>query len=514
MIEHGRARWVTVWQKVRAPSAIFVAAVFLRAWYVLCARSSPCFDHPMTEAANYLGWAAALRSGSGLQLPFDEGPLYPLLLAALGGGAERIVWLQVLLGGATAVVMGGVVGCVTQDRRAGAIGGALIAAYGPLILHASEVGPATVFITLLAVAMLVTLTATSPVVRRPRVWLAGTSLVWGLALACRSEAILALPFVGLFVLKRTGRRRAAGAALFVSLGYMTAMTAATWIDTGHAVPLTVGAGLNFWAGIHPDADGILPFPSARQVAEQDLIHRQAGDDVTKEDRLYVAASLHFIRQAPFAATARIFKKGLLALQPDELPNTISIEWQRAQSRLFAIWPIFPFDLGLLWALAVLAFPVVPGIRSSWLLLAGVGLVGLAAPMLAQSCGRFRLPMILPVVVLAASGARRLTLRSEGRDLRTQIPQWALAAAVYVLPRLDPFGLRAYFIPELEVNAAICERAAGHIAEAHARLERALAVRADDATAWLELAKTLDREGDPRAASEALSKARRLARDAQ
>jgi tetratricopeptide (TPR) repeat protein len=216
---------------------------------------------------------------------------------------------------------------------------------------------------------------------------------------------------------------------------------------------------------------------------------------------------------PVAAAGLLGKKALLAFSPVELPNTNDVEWQAAQSPLFRAWPWLPFDFTWLLALSIAAAPQLRSMREHAPLAAGVALVGLVTCALFLSSARFRLPIVLPLVVLAAVGARRLVERATWRPGPAALRSVAPALLVLVFLRVDVFGLRRYSIPELETNAGMCARSDGHLDEARARLGRALEARPDDATAWMELVRADEDAGDVAAAAAAFRAGRTaIARD--
>jgi hypothetical protein len=448
-----------VWASLgpRSAAALFAAALVLRLWYVFSIWGTRCFLHPMTEGRRYLAWAAALRDGAGLDLPFDEAPGYALALAALGGGAERVAVLQAVLGSATVVGLAFIAAYVSRDRVIGWLTGALAAAYGPFLLAAGEVVPSTLFLGALVFATLATLAAACPHPRRPRLWWGIASVAWALTLVVRSEAVVALPFVALYARRARGRR-ALAAVLLAPLLTMGAMAAVTGVKTGHAVPLTIGGGLNLWLGNHAESDGINPFPSPSQDAELEAMRASVGSDVGEEDWRLGLAAVGSMRQRPLAAAALLAKKTLLVLSPVELPNTNDVAWQARQSSLFLAWPVFPFDFALVLALALFSRPRLSSLRAFGPLGAGVATIGLVTCALFLSNGRFRLPVVLPLLVLAACGARRLLDRESWRRPGQALRLGASLLGVLVLLHLDLFGLRRYVIPELEANAALCDRA--------------------------------------------------------
>jgi hypothetical protein len=507
-----------------------VVALGLRILFVAGLQRTPCFWHPMNEAQRYMEWARLIRTTSLLPMspPFDEGPGYPYLLALvsalLGDSPMVVAGLQVVLGAATALLVAIVSARASGERKVGVVAGLLAAGYGPFIVHTAEVVPLTLFLFVLTLSVLATVpragkagasdpSPTAP----PRFWLA--SLAWTAAVLIRSEAIVAMPLVVLQAIRMGGRwaglRVAAGVLVYIGVS-----TAANWRATEQVVPLTLGAGLNLWVGNGSGADGVSPFVEGQREAQWRAITAGTEGRPIEQDRRLRSAAVLFSREHPRSAIRLLLEKVVLTVSHPELPNSVDLAWEAEQSGLFAL-PLFPVGFGALALLAALGAAGAGDERRHWPLLAGVAAIAVVTCVVFFVNSRFRMPLALALMPLAARGLlRALDPRSlaAGKGWRWS----ALAAAVVVVVSLiDPMNAGRYHIPELDVNVAMCERAAGRPARAVARLRSALAATPTDGLAWLQLALAQEQSGDRAAAAATFAAGRRhiaatpsLARSAQ
>jgi hypothetical protein len=266
---------------------------------------------------------------------------------------------------------------------------------------------------------------------------------------------------------------APGALLVLSL-------AANTIASGHAVPLTTGAGVNLWLGNNPEADGVNPFVHGPLVAVVHEVEASTADPVER-DRAFRA---HAQLSAPL-----LLKKLVWTFSSRELPNAADIHWQTEQSWVYHR-PWFPLTFALVFPLA-LAGAINLGRRwRDHIVLLGPVAAALAACIAVFTCARFRLVMMPSLIVLAACALEPLA-RSVRRP--RQDPQrsarLALGLALGMILSWPSYYDVAHFrIAQIDINTGELEAAAGDLESAELHLLSGVQHDPTDVAAQLALEK--------------------------
>jgi tetratricopeptide (TPR) repeat protein len=270
-----------------------------------------------------------------------------------------------------------------------------------------------------------------------------------------------------------------------------------------SVVLTTSGGLNLWLGNNAAADGVNPFAWGAVETTLEAVRQKAGS-AAAADGAFRALAIDFWTHDPGAALGLLAKKLAWTWNQRELPNTIDIDWQLAQSGLFAWRPVFPLGLGTILPLAAAGAVIA---RHRWrelALVAGLVVIGVGSSVLFFTNARFRLPMAPALLMLAGVAAARVSRVVSERRWRFQAAAPALVAACAgaLVAWNGAWGVRTYRVPELTINAGILEREAGELARAIDHLREGLAARPDDAIARVHLALALEQHGDVERALEA------------
>ena len=454
-----------------AAAVVFGAALIVRVLYVLSIRDAVFFDHLQTEPAHYDAWARAIVAGAApVHLPFDEAPAYPYFVALiyeLGGGVLAVCLVQAVLGAAACAAIAHVARAL-GGPRAGWVAGVLAAIYGPFIYFTGQLEPAALAVAAVAGALAVTPTSADA---SPRGWwLAGAA--WAVAIAIRSELVLAVPVVALHAW-RVASPRAALRVSIVPASLVALSLAANVIASGHPVVLTTGSGVNLWLGNNPDADGVDPFIHGALADVVREVEASSPDPVERDAAFRAHAEL----SAPLLA-----KKLVWTFSRRELPNAADISWQTAQSWVFQP-PVFPLGFAILLPLAV-AGAFAAGRRRDRIMLAGPVLAALAACVVMFTNARFRLVMMPSLIVFAGLAVEPL-LHGPRRARLLAAAGLVLGAAV-AWPGY--YGVAHYRIAEIDFNTGSLEHAAGHLERAALYLRSGLSHQPNDPAALRELAE--------------------------
>ena len=454
-----------------------------------------------------MAWARALAAGDGFeQGPFFRAPLYVWTLAGIlrvfGEGllAPRI--LQCLFGTATTVLTY-LVGRRAFDRRVGRLAAIGAATYWVLIYFDGELLIPTLAVPLDLLALYLTL----GLAQRPRPAGAfgafGAGLVWGTAAIARPNVLLLMPLLfGWLLFVRRPLRSGLVAALALTGGTLLPILPITaynaWVAGDFAL-ISTQAGVNLWIGNNPEADGITARVPGTASPDFWGTHREAAGLAEREvgrplspsevSGFYSRKAARFALGDPGRSVPLLFRKLSLFWRDEEVGNNQPV-------RFFAhhfswVARLSPLGFSLLAPLGLMGLAL--SLRRRLLPLWGFVLAYTAAVVAFFVCSRFRVPVLPPLLVLAAHALVWVFDRWRG-GRRGAVAAWAAALAVGVglelWTRPDPLAARAEGLRHLALGygrAELPERA-GPL------FRRALELR-DDPSTRADYAGHLEREGD-------------------
>jgi 4-amino-4-deoxy-L-arabinose transferase-like glycosyltransferase len=486
---------------------IGVLALLVRAVFVLDFVRRPLFDANLATGTDMLvlvGWARRIAEGDVLGRgsgPFWWAPLFPYSLGGLFAllGPDQLAQaalVQAFLGAAACALVY-LLGRRLLDERTGVVAGLLAAAYGPALFYVA-VFLSTTLEVLLAVATLLAVTAARER-PTPRRWLVA-GVIAGLACLARPNFLLgvaALVACLPLMIRQPDRRPdwsaavRAGAALALGAALCIApVTARNWVVGGK--PVLISA---------------------------------AGPETYRIANSYDSTAMNFVypKQPQMPPTSGAFwrhqaRKAVLFWWGFEAPQNVNYYVGRLTSPI--LWlPWLPFWVAV--PLAVLGLWATRG-RARALLHVYVFLGAYYASVVAFFViARWRLPLVIPLLVFAAAGLTELgrlaAARRWGRGALAAAAVGGLAFIVY--PGAGPFVFPAdhaqlgYILANRGAYAAAAEHLAraaaglpgqphlhrdlgralhriGRTTEAKAALERAVALTPDDAVAHQHLGRVL------------------------
>jgi hypothetical protein len=474
------------------PLAIVVLGLLLRLAYVSDFARHPLGRIPLVDEGAYWTRAQAIRDGDWLpERPFYQDPLYPYLLSGLirvvGPEVSTLRVALACLGALTplAVYWAGLHGL---GRAEGVVAGLLAAAYGPLIFTDGLLEKEGIAAFGAALALGLTAWAADPT---GRAWRAGASgLAWGAVALLRANALALAPLGALWwalagsATSTPGRRRVR--ALFYLLGFALAVAPATVVNALVSRPTeliltTWQGGANFYIGNGPEATGTYSAPEfveANPTREADDFaaeaKRRAGRPLSASgvSRFWLSEGLKRWRDAP-AASLRLlaYKVGLLA-HDFEIPDNQDFEVIRLVAAPRLSWGVLTY--GVLLPLAALGLG-----RSErtpfWGFLVLSTAAGLATTALFFVVGRYRVPWLPGLALLAAAGvvdlARRVARGQWGpaglRVLLLAVPAAALAWRPMLDPTPDRWGHAEIGIALADLSAASLDPAIDALDDARA-----------------------------------------------
>ena len=432
---------------------IALLALALRLLFVAGASHHPVENHLELDPAIHDATAWAIASGQDPEPgPYYHAPLYTRALALVysvaGHKPAAARAAQAVLGAWTVLLIGSIAARLWGPRT-GWIAALLAAVYPPLVFFNGQLVSATLEVALTALSLLLTLRAGD----RPRSPWVVVAAGFALSLSAITRPTV-LPFeliAAAWLAVRGVRRRSIALYLAAVLSLPVAVTARNAIVGKDAVFIASQGGINFYIGNHPGADGTTPsVPGAGSgiTATHDAPARLASAAVGRPLKPSEVSSYWFRRgiefwvKKPSAALRLYVRKLVLMWNRRELPNLLDQQFFLPMySWLYRIpvWPGFailaPIALAVAWrergraALLLLYLATTTVVTAAFFV-----------------CDRFRLPLALGVIPLAAAGIDSLVsaaaeARSRGASAPVHLGTVAMFLAAFALvwapfPRLQ------------------------------------------------------------------------------
>jgi hypothetical protein len=405
----------------------------------------PLGRYAWVDESNYRSWAESILHGGWWPLrPFYQDPLYPYWLACLMGvvGSDVVVLRLVSAGlGALTPMAVAWAGRVGLGRAEGLVAGWAAALYAPLIFADGSLekeGFAT-FWTALALGLMAHLSRSE----RP-VWAGTAGMAWGIVGLLRSNALMMAPLGAAWLMVRpaepatSGRHRGWRLALAYLAGFLLVVMPVAAINTAMSNPrellgTTWQLGPNFYIGNGPEADGTYvapPFVRAHPAYEPGdyaaEAMRRAGRALTpgQVSRFWLVEGLKQWARAPIASVNLLLRKLALLTHRSEIPDNQDMEFVQLVAAPALGCGIIHF--GIVFPLAAVGLARVPRTRFWWILSLSTG-VGLAATALFFVVGRYRVPWVSGLILLASAGVVDLVRLARLRDWRAIA--WRVGALV-------------------------------------------------------------------------------------
>ncbi len=423
---------------------VLITALIVRFTFLSQARQAPDFELLFSDQHSYDVWAQQIAAGDWLsraQGVFYQSPLYPYFLAInykLFG--HNLMWvraLQIILSGVACVLL------YDATRRlfgsiAGLIAGLLLALYPSAILFDTQVDKAALD-TLLLSLLIWLLVRLQP--RRTTAWLRiGATLgVWALN---RENAMLLIPVIGIWAwlaFRELSRRdRAIRIVIFViaAIGVLCISGFRNLFVGGEFHFTTAQLGPNLWIGNGAGADGAYrpvlathadPFferSDAALIAENAIGHKLSAGEVSS---YFVRTTIHEIATAPTSWIRLMARKVLLVFNRAEIADSSDLDYYVAWSGVLR-WLDAALNFPTLFALFALAIPLLWRDRRRLALIYAMFVTFALSTAAFYIFGRYRYPLVLMMIPVAAGGVVKLFCSLRERQWPTIIVA-ALCATV-------------------------------------------------------------------------------------
>lgn len=437
-------------QELLTVGGIWFAAIMLRFFNLLEIRDSdPFFRQPSVDPLFFHNWASTIATGDWLgEGVFLQGPLYPYLLSLLytltGPNLFASRFVNCVIGSLVCVLVWHIAR-ETFGRRTALVACAISALYSMFIFYEGSLLIANL---LLPLSLLVVGSAVramqAPSNSR---WLVLGVLI-GLAALARPNMLLYAPLalLMLFGLLRNGfpPSRKSVLAGFLIAGVALTVAPATlrnYVVTGDPVLITASAGMNFYNGNNPDANGTHNVPRifdrsmADHPLEQNAIYKAYAEqqlnkslDASEVSNFWMGRGIDYVREYPGDWLRLIGLKFLYFINAHEIWNNRSYEVTKQFSWVLRL-PLFGF--AVVGPLAMLGFVLT---ARHWRRLApfyALMAVYLATGLIFFVLSRYRVPAVPVLIVFAAAACIWLydTVRARRREFGFALAALLLFAGI-------------------------------------------------------------------------------------
>lgn len=487
------------------PAAVWAAVLLggaLRIAHAVAIGRSPLAERLILDHRAYDAWAQRIAAGDWLGRGiFWVDPLYSYVLAALyalfGRDLTLVRCFHAELGAVNIWLAGALTRRVTGSNALAAVGALVAALCLPLIHNEAQIEKATLTATLASGALVLLLRGTD----RAAV---GAGVLLGLGALARGNLLLAIPAAALALALAParegessdgavplGRLRLARPSLrrawrftVAALAVVGVLTMRNALVAGEFVLTTANAGQNLYIGqqrtnvlgTYDAPSFVRPDPQFEQEdfraeAERRTGQTRMGD--TAASRYWALEALREVAADPGLAAARTLEKVRLTFHQFEAPDNDDVE---LSARFSAVLRLPLFGVGMLAPFALLGALV--GWRRSREARVVAAAVALYAATLAVFfvVGRFRVPMVPPLIALAVAGAAWLVDRARAGDLRRSAPAAAGVALGLALCLVRSDSLETLRVRSLAVsfnNLGTQQLEAGDVDGAIRSYERAI-----------------------------------------
>ena len=402
----------------RRDALIVLAVTLLVRIAYFATADGPAFRNPLIDGDQYDFIAEKMANGEGLPPePFWQPPLFPLLLGALyrvfGHTFLAPRLLSATLTALTATMVADLVRRATQGRAAALASGLVVALYGPSIFYDGELLPTALGTFLGTAALWVALTREALFDRNIT-----TGVVTGLAGISLGPLLFLAPVLGLVAsggqrLARSQRALRVFVTCAAALVIVLPVTVFNYRRSQELIPISANAGVNLWIGNNPEADKT--FAVRPGEAWEAMLNEPVAAGITTaggQDAYFSRKARAFCSESPGLCAAGLLHKARLLVVAREIPRNEDIYLLRRQSPILraTVWKVatFGFPFALLFPFAVggilVGFASVEERTRRLTVAATLALFALAlGPVLFLVAGRYRLPLLPPLALLAGVG---------------------------------------------------------------------------------------------------------------
>jgi len=389
---------------------ILLTGAAVRIMYLSSIWDTFIVNVPIIDSEYYHTWAASLFSGrGGEEHIFFMSPLYPYILGILYfmlGALPKVALIFQIMAGVIIIYLVFLIGKKAFSWEVGILSAFLAALYRPFIFYEG------VLLTAILILLLNALIIITLLKNERTFWLhILTGVLLGLSALARPNILMFIPML-LFLFLLIPSYRDPRKAVFIIIGIAIILVPTAYRNYrvgGEWVLTTAGAGMNFYAGNNPEAEGIYweaPFlrSAEPQYENEDyrlMASQQQGQNlsVNEASRFWFDQGLKYITDKPLAYCQLLLKKLFLFFHNTEIPNNLSI-YAALEFSTVLIW--VPFTFALLAPLGLAGW-IMYWRKSRLALLHMYGFSYLTATLFFFAASEYRLPILLVLIPFASAG---------------------------------------------------------------------------------------------------------------
>lgn len=475
-------------------ASIFGVAFLLRLIYIFEISASPFFENLVIDCARYSDWAKEIAAGNWVGgRTFYQSPLYAYFLGIiyrfLTTSLFAVRLLQAIIGSGSCVLVF-LIARRLFDRRVALLAGILAAGFAPFIYYDAMIMKTVLSIFFAALGLLLALRALDS--GRYRAWL-GCGAAWGAAALVRENYLLfAAAFAVWYFLRYMTDNQVKLkpmwfflAGLFLIILPVTIRNAAVG---GDFALVTSQGGQNFYIGNNPaNRTGAYEVPdfvvanpyweekSFREFAEKTQGRKLGAGEVSA---FYRKQALDWFSENPGSGFALLGKKSLLFFNNYEVADNQSIYFMERYSSL--LWMNF-LRFGLIAPLGILGLVLLWRRRAELAPLYIFAIVYAASVIPFFIFGRYRLPVILPLLPCAAFGIFWIIERFRQGELKILLKPAIVLACLFAFAYLPVYGYHGEVMAMRFIN----------LGQVHVRLGKKLSNEGRPSHAILEFKNALE-----------------------
>jgi tetratricopeptide (TPR) repeat protein/4-amino-4-deoxy-L-arabinose transferase-like glycosyltransferase len=485
---------------------IFGLALVVRLLYLWDSSANPFFLKPIVDSASYVDAARKLAAGDGVSSRFLFQPFfYPFFLSVVFWFTNSSIIcakvVQVFVGAVTCVLTFQL-GKKVFGRKVGIIAGVITAFYGPMIFFEAEL-LATGWAAFWSVVLILLFLKCSS--EKSVVLCAALGVCTGLSILTRPTfvifAIVAVLWLAIvFYSAGDGLRRFILKICAIAFGFLLVVIPVgvqNFRLSGRFGFLPYSAGLNLYIGNNPNYARTIttrPGPEWEHIISMPL-RSGVSRDPWERQKFFKQKVIEYVINDPFDFANGLLHKAIEFFSSREIPRNIDIYFFRKWSGLLALstWKVagFGFPFGVILPLALLGLASyrrqLPVPILLFLIFYPLSII------LVFVAGRYRVPIIPIMSVLAGAGLQKLTHLIWARDgRRLTIISFVFIVVMAVASLAGPFPQeKVNYEAEFYLTMAIVDNEQRTENEVFEYLNKALELEPDNYKAHYNLASTFE-----------------------
>ena len=441
---------------------LFLLAFVIRLIYLNQISSSPDFDTPQRDALWHHNWAKEIAGGNFGNESFFRAPLYPYFLGTLYAIFPESLYfprlIQIIMGSLSCVLIF-LLAKKLFNRTIGIIASVIACFYAPLIHFDAEfeLPVLEVFFDLLVLFLL--LRAGTKLKKR---WWFLAGILLGLSAIARPNILIFIPFVLLWIcikLWKENKNKIIFSTLFFLFGtilIISSVTIRNWVVGKDFVLISSQGGINFFIGNNIESDGktaaaapgMFPYEGYKdniwltsiKVAEKNLGRKLKPSEISD---FWFKQGFRFIKTYPLKYLQLLGKKFYFFWNSYEIESNKDLYFFSRWSSLLRLllWDhLLRFPFGIICPLALLGMILNAKFWKKYFLIYAFILSYMFSVILFFVTSRFRLPVVLLLIIFASYSIYWLVEKIRNKQTRTFLVSLSVLIPLFLITNSNLFGV--------------------------------------------------------------------------